>query len=219
MIVTIDGPAGAGKSTVARRLASRLGFRFLDTGAMYRAVAWAFGEMNVNIEDEAEVTFSLARITLSMHGDKVFVNDQDITKQLRNPDVAQNASRAATIPAVRDTLVQLQREIAQQGNYVCEGRDQGTVVFPDALCKVFLTASPEIRAERRWLEMKETDPELSLDNVVAEQKIRDLRDETRQVGRLERARDAIEINVDDLTLDEVVDKIEQLVRTTVAKSS
>ena len=219
MIVTIDGPAGAGKSTVARRLASRLGFRFLDTGAMYRAVAWAFGEMNVNIEDEAEVTFSLARITLTMHGDNVFVNDQDITKQLRDPDVAQNASRAATIPAVRDTLVQLQREIAQQGNYVCEGRDQGTVVFPDALCKVFLTASPEIRAERRWLEMKETDPELSLDNVVAEQKIRDLRDETRQVGRLERARDAIEINVDDLTLDEVVDKIEQLVRTTVAKSS
>jgi cytidylate kinase len=216
MIVTIDGPAGAGKSSVARRLAQRLGFQFLDTGAMYRAVAWALANAHVDLQDESVVTAFLDGLRLEMQGPRVSLNGHDITPQLRDAAVSQAASRVAAIPVVRAALVRRQREIAEQGDYVCEGRDQGTVVFPDAVFKVFLTGSPEIRAERRWREMREQDPAVSLDDVVAEQKIRDLRDETRAVGRLQKAADAVEINVDRLTLEEVVDHIEQLVRAAVA---
>ncbi len=216
MIVTIDGPAGAGKSSVARQLAQRLGFQFLDTGSMYRAVAWALAERGVDLRDEAQVAAALPDLRLSQLGDRVQVNDRDVSPYLRDAAVSQNASLVATHAAVRRLLVQIQREIAQRGNFVCEGRDQGTVVFPQARCKVFLTASPEIRGHRRWLEMKKDDPDLDLDNVIAEQKIRDLRDETRAVGRLEKAADAKEILVDQLTLPEVVDQIEQWVRQAAA---
>ena len=218
MIVTIDGPAGAGKSTVARNLAERLGFDFLDTGAMYRAVAWAAADQSVDLDDAAAVEKMLEHLTVSIHGDRVLVNQVDVTPHLRDPRLSQRASVVAAIPAVRHVLVQWQREIASRGNYVCEGRDQGTVVFPDSRCKIFLTASPEIRAERRWLEMKEKVPRLQLQDVVAEQKIRDLRDETREVGRLVRAEDAIEIRVDHLSQDEVVDRIESLVRARMAET-
>ena len=210
MIVTIDGPAGAGKSSVAKRLAKRLGFDFLDTGSMYRAVTWSLSAAKVDLEDSQAVTEALANIKISMRDGQVLVNGKDVTRFLRTPDISQQASIVAAIPAVRAELVNLQRAVAAQGNFVCEGRDQGTIVFPDSICKVFLTASPEVRAERRWLEMKTHTPGLQLEDVIAEQKIRDLRDETRKVGRLEKAKDATEIRVDKLSLDEVIDQIETL---------
>lgn len=217
MIVTIDGPAGAGKSTVAKRLAERLGFQFLDTGSMYRAVAWALSEMKVDLADEDAVATALARTRIAVNGQQVLVNDRDVTPFLRTPEISQQASVVAAIPVVRAEMVSIQREVASRGNFVCEGRDQGTVVFPDSVCKIFLTASPEIRAKRRWAEMKDNQPGLGLEDVIAEQKIRDLRDETRTVGRLVKASDATEIRVDQMTLDEVIEEIERLVRAVAAE--
>jgi CMP/dCMP kinase len=209
MIVTIDGPAGAGKSSVARRLAARLRFRFLDTGAMYRAVALWLQQNRADVTDLAAVARCLDDLRLSIDGERVIVNGRDVTSEIRTPELSQQASVVAAIPLVREKLVELQREIAENGNYVCEGRDQGTVVFPNAECKFFLTAEPEVRAYRRWLELVNKQPELLLDMVIAEQKIRDLRDETRSTGRLVQAADAILVRVDNLTLDELVDKLEE----------
>ena len=212
MIVTIDGPAGAGKSTVAKLLAKRLGYQYLDTGAMYRAIAWALNDMQLELDDFTAVQRALGEIQLSMNAGRILVNQKDVTDQLREPAVSQNASRVATHGAVREKLVELQRIIAGQGRYVCEGRDQGTVVFPDALCKIFLTADPVVRAKRRWLEMQGNDPAITLDAVVADQKDRDHRDETREIGRLVKADDAVEVDVSELDIEQVVDKIECLVR-------
>ncbi len=211
MIVTIDGPAGAGKSTVAKRLAERLGFQFLDTGAMYRAAALAAMKSWVDIRDEEEVGKLIEKIDLKISDSQVILNGQDVTGLLRSPEVSQNASVVAQNPRVRAFLVDLQRSIAVQGNFVCEGRDQGTVVFPEAECKVFLTASATVRAERRWRELKRAGEDIDLDVVIAEQKIRDLRDETRKVGRLVKADDAVVIYVDNLSIDDVLDQLEILV--------
>ncbi|MCP4081137.1 MAG: (d)CMP kinase [Pirellulaceae bacterium] len=218
MIITIDGPAGAGKSTVAKTLAKRLGFQYLDTGAMYRAIAWSLTESGVDLDDHDAVQRALQQIQLGMEHGRVFVNQVDVTDHLRDSRVSQNASRVATHPEVRERLVELQRVIASQGDFVCEGRDQGTVAFPDSPCKIFLTAAAEVRARRRWLEMKISEPELLLERVIEEQKIRDLRDETREIGRLERAHDAVEVDVGELTVEQVVETLESTFQKAMAKT-
>ena len=218
MIITIDGPAGAGKSTVAKTLAKRLGFQYLDTGAMYRAIAWSLTESGVDLDDHDAVQHALQQIQLGMEHGRVFVNQVDVTDHLRDSRVSQNASRVATHPEVRERLVELQRVIASQGDFVCEGRDQGTVAFPDSPCKIFLTAAAEVRARRRWLEMKISDPELLLEQVIAEQKIRDLRDETREIGRLERAHDAVEVDVGELTVEQVVKTLQSTFQKAIART-
>ncbi|MCP4890271.1 MAG: (d)CMP kinase, partial [Planctomycetaceae bacterium] len=213
-----DGPAGAGKSTVAKTLAKRLGFQYLDTGAMYRAIAWSLTESGVDLDDHDAVRHALQQIQLGMEHGRVFVNQVDVTDHLRDSRVSQNASRVATHPEVRERLVELQRVIASQGDFVCEGRDQGTVAFPDSPCKIFLTAAAEVRARRRWLEMKISDPELLLEQVIAEQKIRDLRDETREIGRLERAHDAVEVDVGELTVEQVVETLQSTFQKAIART-
>ena len=218
MIITIDGPAGAGKSTVAKTLAKRLGFQYLDTGAMYRAIAWSLTESGVDLDDHDAVQRALQQIQLGMEHGRVFVNQVDVTDHLRDSRVSQNASRVATHPEVRERLVELQRVVASQGDFVCEGRDQGTVAFPDSPCKIFLTAAAEVRARRRWLEMKISDPELLLEHVIAEQKVRDLRDQTREIGRLERAHDAVEVDVGELTVEQVVETLERTFQKAIAKT-
>ena len=212
MIVTIDGPAGAGKSSAARQLAERLGFEFLDTGAMYRAVAVAVMQKGIDPARTERVAKLMTSLTLQLQGQRLLIGGQDVTDQIRDPAVSQNASIVAAIPVVRARLVEWQRAIVNNGHFVCEGRDQGTVAFPHAECKIFLTADPEIRAQRRWEELRDAGEDVELEQVIAEQKIRDLRDETRAVGRLQKAHDAMVVRVDHQTLAEVVDRLEQIAK-------
>lgn len=213
MIVTIDGPAGAGKSTVARRLAQRLGFRFLDTGAMYRAVAWAAARDRVDWSDASAIAQVAQRLRIELPGSRVLVDGADVTTAIRTSEVTSVTHYAADNPQVREHLVGLQRLAAGNDNVVSEGRDQGTVVFPDAACKIFLTASPNERARRRLADLAARGESRELAEVLAEQTLRDERDSARAVGPLIPAADAVRISTDGLEIDEVVERIERLVRS------
>src|SRR5208283_2234632 len=153
MIITIDGPAGAGKSSAARALARRLGFEFLDTGAMYRAVTLAGLQAGLDLRDQDALSRLVAGLRIELADDRVFLNRQDVTFQIRTSQVTAASGQVADSPAVRQHLVKLQRAIALGRNMVCEGRDQGTIVFPDAGCKFFLVADPQERARRRQRDM------------------------------------------------------------------
>jgi CMP/dCMP kinase len=200
MVVAIDGPAGAGKSTVARRVAATLGFTYLDSGAMYRAVALAALERGA---EPAEVAPTL-RIDL---GDTVRLDGRDVTAEIRTPRVTEAASVAAADPAVRAAMVTEQRRLLADGNWVAEGRDIGTVVAPHAEVKVFLTASPEARARRRAAELGADEA-----TVLADQTLRDQRDTERAHSPLQAAPDAVTLDTTDLTLDEVVARVAELSR-------
>lgn len=199
MVVAIDGPAGAGKSTVARALAERLGFTYLDTGAMYRCVALASLQRGA---DPVAIASSL-RIEL---GDRILLDGADVTEQIREREVSEAASRAAAEPAVRAAMVAEQRRLLAHGDWVAEGRDIGTVVAPDAELKVYLTAAPEERARRRADELG-IDPR----QVLAEQTIRDQRDSSREDSPLRAADDAVTLDTTGLGLDEVIQRLVSLV--------
>jgi CMP/dCMP kinase len=198
MVIAIDGPAGAGKSTVARAVAERLGFTYLDTGAMYRAVALA----SAGREEQAAEIAGRADIRV---GDRVLLDGRDVTDAIRTPEVSAGASRVAADPGVRAALVRMQQEIVEEGDWVAEGRDIGSVVAPDAAVKVFLTATPEERARRRAAQTG-TDAE----RVLREQAERDERDASAARTVLEPAVDAVPVDTTGLSLDEVVAQIETL---------
>jgi len=200
MVVAIDGPAGAGKSSVARALADALGFTYLDSGAMYRAVGLMTLRHGGAASDQAE------RLRLEL-GDRVVANGEDVTEAIRAPEVTEAASFVATNPRVRAALVQKQRELLSSGDWVAEGRDIGTVVAPDAGVKVFLTASPEERARRRADEIG-----ADVATVLRDQALRDAQDSSREHSPLEIAPGALELDTTGLSLDEVVERIVQLVR-------
>ncbi|MEX0936331.1 MAG: (d)CMP kinase [Pirellulales bacterium] len=213
MIVTIDGPAGAGKSSAARALAQRLGFRFLDTGAMYRAVAWAAVDRQVDWHQPDALAELTSDVSIDLTDDnRVLVDGRDITQEIRTSEITLASRYAADNSEVRARLVELQRQEAQGGNIVTEGRDQGTVVFPDADCKIFLTATAEARASRRYDDLLASGESITFEQVLADQQQRDLRDESRPVGGLKKADDAIELWSDELTADQVVDRLEEIVR-------
>jgi cytidylate kinase len=201
-VVAIDGPAGAGKSTVARAVADALGFTYLDTGAMYRSVALAASEQGV---EPAEVASS---VTIEP-GERIVMDGRDVTDAIRTPAVSEAASRAAADREVRRAVVAQQRRLLSSGDWVAEGRDIGTVVAPQAEVKVFLTADPVERARRRAAELG-VDPA----TVLAEQTIRDERDRTREHSPLAPADDAVEVDTTGMTLGEVVDRIVGLARGT-----
>lgn len=201
MLVAIDGPVGAGKSTVARAVARHLGFTYLDTGAMYRCVALAA------IEDEsADLRRGVADLRIEFEGDRVLLDHSDATEAIRTPEVSQRASVVATDPAVREALVERQRLMTQRGDWVAEGRDIGTVVRPDAELKVFLTASDEERAGRRAAQTGR-----SVADELADLRERDERDRTREASPLRRADDAVELDTSGMAFDAVVERIAALV--------
>ncbi len=212
MIVTIDGPAGAGKSTVARALALRLGYQFLDTGAMYRAVTYAALQAGIELSEANRVSKFSQQLQIELKGEAVLVDGKDVSQPIRTVEVTSLVHYVADNPAVRETLVHLQRLIASGCNVVTEGRDQGTVAFPEASCKIFLTATAETRAGRRLAELKSQGQSITLEEVRAAQEQRDIRDSQRDIGRLMKAEDAVEVNTDGMTVDAIIDLLESLVR-------
>jgi CMP/dCMP kinase len=213
MIVTIDGPAGAGKSSAARELARRLGFRFLDTGAMYRAVTLAAKERGLDLTDADRLARLVGEIRVELAGDRVLLDGRDVTREIRTFDITTSIQYAADNPAVRAQLVVWQREAADGFDVVTEGRDQGSVVFPDAQCKIFLTADEHERAERRYRDLVGRGEQVSFDEVLDAQHHRDERDRTRTVGALLMADDAIEVSTSGLSPAEVVARLEEIVRS------
>lgn len=207
MVIAIDGPAGAGKSTVARGLASELGFTYLDSGAMYRCVALTCLEWGADPTASGEATSTAESIEIAFEDGEVLIDGVPVTDEIRTPEVTEAASQVSVHPGVREAMVNEQRRLIAGGRYVTEGRDIGTVVAPDSPLKVFLTASPEERAERR---ARQTGAEVA--EVLAAQEERDRRDANREHGALYAAEDAVTIDSTGMTSDEVVAEIAGLAR-------
>jgi len=204
MIVAIDGPAGAGKSTVARTLASRLGFRYLDTGAMYRALTQLALDEGVSLDDGVALGDLARREPVSFEGDRVFIHGEDVTEEIRKPKIDRVVSSVARHRGVREVMRERQRELGSHGDAVIEGRDIGTVVCPNADVKVYLNADRAIRAERRLAER----PEIGADALATDLRVRDQSDAERMMP----AADAVQIDTTELDVEDVVSRIEQLVR-------
>jgi cytidylate kinase len=208
--IAIDGPAGAGKSTVARLVARKLGFTFLDTGAMYRCAALAAERRSVDAADEAAVTRVAEQISIHFeHGDpqRVFLDEDDVTTEIRQERIGDLASRVSVYRGVRKAMVRLQKMIAGNGHVVMEGRDTTTVVCPDARLKVFLTASPDERAQRRMLELQSRGEEADFQKIRSEIVERDKRDSSREHSPLMIAPGAVVIDTDEMSVNDVVDRV------------
>jgi CMP/dCMP kinase len=205
MVIAIDGPAGAGKSSVARGVAARLDFTYLDSGAMYRCVALAAIEREVDPDDGAAMANVVGSVTIELDGDRVELDGRDVSAAIRAPEVTASSSRVSVHPRVREAMVARQREMIASGRYVAEGRDIGTVVSPDSPLKVFLTASAEERASRRAAQTGE-----GLAEVLAAQVERDARDESREHSALRAAEDAVEVDTTGLSLEQAIERVVEL---------
>jgi len=216
LIVAIDGPAGAGKSTVAKRLAKELGYTYMDTGAMYRAFAWRVMEQGMDLSDERELRRVLQQTNIELveHFGRpgVLLNGVDVTDRIRTPELSQLASRISTSKIVRERMVALQRAIGSQGGVVAEGRDIGTVVFSDAEVKIYLDASSQERARRRFEEFRGQGSRVTMEETVSEMEERDRRDQERDVAPLRKAEDALVIDSTDSAVDGVVERIMQEIK-------
>lgn len=206
-LIAIDGPSGVGKSTTARRVAERLGWQYLDTGAMYRAAALALLRAGLPLEDRSGLERLLAGLVLAQQGTRIFLGGEDVSEAIRSPEVTRHVTPVSADARVREVLVDQQRRIGNRGQWVVDGRDIGTVVFTNACCKVFLTASPEARAQRRLRELQAKGQTPILEAVLADLQRRDNADSTRAASPLRKADDAVELDSSDLTLDQVVDWI------------
>jgi CMP/dCMP kinase len=220
-IIAIDGPAGSGKSTVARRLAKELGFTYLNTGAMYRAVAIAFKDAGItgnDAKDEGRISGVLGMIKIEFKDESVFLNDRDVTAIISTPEISELASTYSTLPAVRARMRELQRAIGAQGGIVMEGRDIGTVVFPDAEFKFYFEASPEVRAERRYEELTAKGAAVNRNEVLSELIERDRRDSAREHAPMRRADDAVAIDTSKLTIEQVLSAMKERIQGVYVRS-
>ena len=221
-IVAIDGPAGAGKSTVARLAAKALGFLYVDTGAMYRAIAWRADELGLTPDDVEPIAAMAQQSDVRLEDapdgkQRVFINCVDVTDAIRTPRISNLVSPISAIPGVRERMVELQRKMGANGGVVMEGRDIQTVVFPDAEVKIFLTASPAERARRRCLELQQRGVTADLAQIQRDIEERDARDSQRDVAPLSKAADAIEVNTDGLTIEQVVERVINVVKEETGK--
>jgi len=217
-VIAIDGPAGSGKSSVSRQVAKRLQWIMLDTGAMYRAITWAVLDQQIALEDFESIGRVAINSEITIHtypdNSQVFVGDHDVTQGIRSPEVTAAVSAVSALASVRSRLVDLQRSTVADAEYgvVIEGRDIGTVVLPDARLKVFLTADPRVRAQRRGSELGQDLSSQDLDHMEATIRERDAKDSGREISPLQAASDAINIDTSDLTQEQVVERIVQLAR-------
>ena len=207
LIVAIDGPAGSGKSTIAKLLAKKYNLTYIDTGAMYRMITLYLLENNIDISDLKEVERVLNTVNLDMQGDKFFLDNVDVSTKIREKRINDNVSKVASIKIVRSNLVDLQRKISNNKDVILDGRDVGTVIFPNAQVKIFLIASPEERARRRYNEFLEKKTEITYDEVLKSIKERDHIDSTRDESPFVKADDAIELDSTNLTIEDVINFI------------
>ncbi|WP_276815297.1 (d)CMP kinase [Faecalibaculum rodentium] len=209
--VAIDGTSGVGKSSAADLLADANQMIHLDTGAMYRCVALAMEEAGIDPEDESELQSLLDTMKIRFEGHRVFLNDREVTTQIRTNRISNLTSRIAALPAVRARMTGLQQQTTAAGGYIVDGRDIGTVVLPDAAIKIFLSARPEARARRRYDEYKQKGIDADYDRILEDIRQRDWQDSHRSTAPLKKAEDAVEIDTSDLTLDQVVTAIQSLI--------
>lgn len=219
--IAIDGPAGAGKSTIAKRLAKELSYYYVDTGAIYRTVAYFMDLLGVSPKDVDGVTRYIDELTIGIEYDEeglqhMIMNGMDVTGDIRTQDISQKASLVSAHAVVRDVLLDMQRDVAKAHNVIMDGRDIGTVVLPKATVKIFLTASPEVRAKRRTDELIAKGQKANFDKVLAEIKQRDYQDTHREVAPLKMARDSIKVDTSDMDIDQVVSTIREIVMKKVA---
>lgn len=206
-LIAIDGPSGVGKSSTAKRVAAHLGWQYLDTGAMYRAAALAILRAGIGLDDRDALERLLSGLDLAQESGRMFLAGEDVSEAIRSQEVTQRVSPVSADARVREVLVDQQRRIGSSGRWVVDGRDIGTVVFTNACCKIFLTASPEARARRRFLELQAKGQPPVLEEVLHDLQRRDLADSTRATSPLRKADDAVELDSSDLSLDQVVDWI------------
>lgn len=214
--IAIDGPAGAGKSTVAKGVAAKLGYIYVDTGALYRAIGVYTLRAGVDTKDGEKVSALLPEINVELKFidgvQHVFLNGEDVSVDIRTPDASMAASNVSAIPSVRSFLFDLQRDIASKNNCIMDGRDIGTVVLPHAQVKIFLTADPEERAMRRYKELIIKDPNVKYDDVLADLKVRDYQDSHREIAPLKPADDSVVYNTTGSTLEESVEKVINIIK-------
>ena len=215
MKIAVDGPAGAGKSSIAKAIAHELGFVYIDTGAMYRAIGLAAVRKGIDTKDQQSVISILDQVQIELqhdqHGQQIYLDGENVSQEIRMPEISVAASNVAVIPAVRLKLVELQRILAKQGNVIMDGRDIGTYVLPDAQIKIFLTASVEARARRRHAELMEKGIASTLEDVTIDMKYRDQNDSGRDFAPLKPADDSILVDSTDMSLQETIDKILSIV--------
>jgi len=222
-VIAIDGPSGSGKSTIARSLALKLNLLYVDTGAMYRALALVGKARGFDLENEAQMEEFISQVELKYQGEKetlVLIDGENLTHKIRQHHVSELASQISKHPQVRNYLLEIQRKLAQDRIIVMEGRDIGTVVFPQAFCKIFLTASPEVRAKRRFDELKgKGEQDISLQKILSDVIERDHRDETRDLAPLKPAEESITIDTSGMNLEEVLESLKDIVEEVSEKKS
>ena len=203
-VITIDGPSGAGKGTVAKALARELGYKYLDTGALYRAIAWKARKEKISSDNISSVKIMMENTNITITNDRIMVDDLDVTSDIRTKEIGELSSRISALPVVRKGLFNIQKEICLQGNVVIEGRDTGTTISPEAENKFFLDASLEERARRRYEELKNQSPDITIESTLEDIRKRDMRDSSRKNSPLKKTDDMIQIDSTNMSIKEVV---------------